>query len=80
MIRQLGPSASCAVLAQGEFRAPRYQGVAEALAEPDTMLRLFGKPSVKGKRRMAVTLARAADIDAARAKARRAAAQLRVAP
>lgn len=80
VIRQLGPSASCAVLAQGEFRAPRYQGVAEALAEPDTMLRLFGKPSVKGKRRMAVTLARAADIDAARAKARRAAAQLRVAP
>jgi len=79
-IRQFGPSASCALLAQGDFRAPRYEGVAEALGEPDTMLRLFGKPEVKGKRRMAVALARAADIDAARAKARHAAAQLRVVP
>ena len=79
-IRQLGPSASCAVLVEGEGRAPRYHGVALALAEPDTQLRLFGKPEVKGKRRMAVALARDADIDAARAKARRAAAQQRVAP
>jgi phosphoribosylglycinamide formyltransferase 2 len=79
-IRQLGPSASCAVLAEGEFRAPHYLGVADALVEPDTMLRLFGKPEVKGKRRMAVTLARDENIEAARAKARRAAAKLRVEP
>ena len=78
VIRQLGPSASCAVLVEGEGRAPRYHGVAEALAEPDTQLRLFGKPEVKGRRRMAVTLARDADIEAARAKAVRAAACLRV--
>ena len=78
VIRQLGPSASCAVLVEGEGRAPRYHGVAAALAEPDTQLRLFGKPEVKGRRRMAVTLARDADIEAARAKAVRAAAQLRV--
>jgi phosphoribosylglycinamide formyltransferase 2 len=80
LIRQFGPSASCAVLAEGTGKRPRYHGVAEALAEPDTMLRLFGKPEVKGKRRMAVTLARDLDVDAARAKARRAAARLRVEP
>jgi phosphoribosylglycinamide formyltransferase 2 len=79
-IRQLGPSASCAVLASGEGERPRYHGVAAALAEPDTMLRLFGKPSVRGQRRMAVTLARDADVDSAVAKAVRAAAQLRVEP
>ena len=45
----------------------------QALAEPDTQLRLFGKPEVSGKRRMAVTLARDTDIESARAKARRAA-------
>jgi phosphoribosylglycinamide formyltransferase 2 len=79
-IRQLGPSASCAVLAEGHGTRPRYHGVAAALAEPDTAVRLFGKPSVEGKRRMAVTLARAEDLAAARAKARRAAAALSVEP
>ena len=78
VIRQLGPSASCAVLADGTGNRPRYHGVAEALAEPDTMLRLFGKPEVRGHRRMAVTLARDADIESARAKARRAAAKLSI--
>ncbi|GAP66448.1 formate-dependent phosphoribosylglycinamideformyltransferase [Mizugakiibacter sediminis] len=77
-IRQFGPSASCAVLAEGEGQCPRLHGAAEALAEPDTALRWFGKPEVKGKRRMAVTLARADDVDAARAKARAAAGRLRV--
>jgi phosphoribosylglycinamide formyltransferase 2 len=79
-IRQFGPAASCAVLAQGEGRHPRYRGVAEALAEPDTMLRLFGKPEVQGRRRMAVVLARADDVEAAVAKAVRAAARLSVEP
>jgi phosphoribosylglycinamide formyltransferase 2 len=72
-VRQLGPSASCAVLKEGEGRAPRYRGMAHALAEPDTQLRIFGKPEVKGRRRMAVTLARDNDIEAAKAKAIRAA-------
>ena len=78
LIRQLGPSASCAVLAEGRGDRPRYHGVAEALAEPDTMLRLFGTPEVSGRRRMAVTLARDADIEKARAKARRAASKLAI--
>lgn len=77
-IRQLGPSASCAVLAAGDGARPRYHGVAEALAEPDTMLRLFGKPEVRGQRRMAVTLARDADVEAAVAKAVRAASRLSI--
>jgi phosphoribosylglycinamide formyltransferase 2 len=76
LILQLGPSASCAVLAEGDGNRPRYRGVAEALAEPNTMLRLFGKPEVRGHRRMAVTLARDGDIESARATARRAAAKL----
>jgi phosphoribosylglycinamide formyltransferase 2 len=77
VIRQLGASASCAVLVEGEGRAPRYHGVADALAEIDTQLRIFGKPEVKGRRRMAVTLARDTDIDAAKAKAIRAAKAIR---
>lgn len=77
-IRQQGPSASCAVLMEGEGRAPRYYGMADALAEPDTQLRIFGKPEVKGRRRMAVTLARDNDIEAAKAKAIRAAKAIRI--
>lgn len=76
-IATLGPSASCAVLATGHG-VPQFGGVDRALAEPDTALRLFGKPKVEGHRRVAVTLARGDDIEAARAKARRAAAALRV--
>ena len=78
LIRQYGPSASCAVLVEGDGVAPRYFNVAEALAEPDTQLRIFGKPAVKGRRRMAVTLARDENIEAARVKAMRAAGRLRV--
>jgi phosphoribosylglycinamide formyltransferase 2 len=71
-LRALGPSASCALLAHGDG-VPRFSGVADALREPDTALRLFGKPRVAGHRRVGVTLARAGSIDAARAIARRAA-------
>jgi phosphoribosylglycinamide formyltransferase 2 len=52
--------------------------VADALVEADTQLRIFGKPAVKGRRRMAVTLARDEDVEAAKAKAIRAAKKLRV--
>ena len=75
VIRGLGPSASCAVLAHGRG-VPKFEHVDAALAEPDTALRLFGKPWVEGHRRVAVTLARAGSIDEARAKARRSAAAL----
>ncbi len=71
-IRQLGPSASCAMLAHGEG-VPRFEHVDVALSKPGTALRLFGKPSVHGHRRVGVTLARAESIEAARALAREAA-------
>ena len=77
VIRSMGPSASCAVLATGHG-VPVFGNVDAALAEPDTQLRLFGKPRVEGHRRVAVTLARDTDVDAARAKARRAAEALQV--
>jgi phosphoribosylglycinamide formyltransferase 2 len=75
-ITQHGPSASCALLIEGDSGDLRFNNVEEALAEPDTGLRLFGKPEVHGKRRMGVTLARAGTLDEARAKARRASAAI----
>ncbi|WP_342317184.1 formate-dependent phosphoribosylglycinamide formyltransferase [Lysobacter sp. FW306-1B-D06B] len=76
-IRQFAPAASCAVLAQGHG-VPVFSGVDAALAQADTQLRLFGKPRVEGHRRVAVTLALADDVDAARESARNAAAALSI--
>ncbi len=76
-VRTWGPSASCAVLVEGDG-VPTFHGVADALALPDTDIRLFGKPRVKGRRRMAVTLARGADVERARATAREAATAIAV--
>lgn len=77
-IRQFGPSASTALLAEGNGHSPRFFGLERALAELDTDLRLFGKPQVIGKRRVGVTLARGESLFAAREKARRAAAAIRI--
>lgn len=77
-IRQRGPAASCALLFEGDRLAPAFAGVAVALAAPDTQVRLFGKPEITGKRRMGVALALAESIDAARAKARAAAAAVQL--
>ena len=77
VIRQSGPSASCALLAHGHG-VPVFSGIDAALQMPDTQLRLFGKPRVEGHRRVGVTLARAGDVDAARAIAREAAEAIRI--
>jgi phosphoribosylglycinamide formyltransferase 2 len=77
VIRQQGPSASCAVLAEGHG-VPVFGGVDNALRAPDTQLRLFGKPRVAGHRRVGVTLARGAGNDEARRVAREAAAALTI--
>jgi len=69
-IRQRGPAASCALLVEGESNNVRFENVERALTQPDTALRLFGKPEVRGYRRMGVSLALGASIDEARAKAR----------
>lgn len=71
-IRAHGASASCALLVEGDSDHVSFTGLAAALADPDTALRLFGKPEVHGHRRMGVTLARAATVDEAREKAVRA--------
>lgn len=70
-IRQLGASASCAMLAHGHG-VPMFSNIEAALQMPDSALRLFGKPRVEGQRRVGVTLSRADTLDAARQIARQA--------
>lgn len=76
-IRQQGPSASAVILPEGDSSAVAYSGLEKALAEPDTFLRLFGKPELKGRRRMGVALATAESVEGAREKATRAAAAVK---
>lgn len=71
VIRQFGPSASSVILAKGTSDNISYSGLEPALSEEDTQVRLFGKPEVKGERRMGVCLAKAESIQAARDKANR---------
>lgn len=77
-IRQNGPSASAVILPEGESKEVAYSGLETALSEPDTQLRLFGKPELMGRRRMGVALARGTSIEDAREKARRAAGSITV--
>jgi phosphoribosylglycinamide formyltransferase 2 len=77
-IRQRGPAASAVVLVEGDSAAVSYHGLERALAAADTQLRLFGKPQVRGERRMGVALALGDDVEAARRRARAAAAAVRV--
>jgi phosphoribosylglycinamide formyltransferase 2 len=77
-IRLYGPSASAVLLVEGESQSISFGNMENALAEPDTQIRLFGKPNVAGKRRMGVALARGGDIETARAKARNAIAAIEV--
>lgn len=71
LIRQHGPSASAVLLVAGDSSDMRYGNLHTALAEPDTDLRLFGKPEVHGERRLGVALARDESTDAAIDKALR---------
>lgn len=77
-IRQHGPSASSVILVQGTSDRVVFGNLETALAEPDTDLRLFGKPEVSGKRRMGVALARDENVDKALDKAIRASAAVKV--
>lgn len=78
VIRQLGPGASAVILGRGELDGPVFHGVDRALDEPGTELRLFGKPSVRGYRRMGVALARGATLGEARDRAERSARSVEV--
>ncbi len=77
-IRTHGPSASCALLVEGDSDRVVYGGLEQALQEADTAVRLFGKPEVRGHRRMGVTLARGTTVEEARARAVRAMQSVRL--
>ena len=77
-IRTRGAAASCSLLVEGESQNVRFGGLDKALAEPDTQLRLFGKPELHGSRRLGVALALGENVGAARTKARRAVEQLEI--
>jgi phosphoribosylglycinamide formyltransferase 2 len=77
-IRQQGPSASCAMVVTGKSNQVSFSHIEKALSEPNTNLRLFGKPEVDGKRRMGVALALASDVETARSKARKVAESIQV--
>lgn len=57
-IVQYGPSASAVILGQGTSTNIRFDNVSEALAQPQTQVRLFGKPEIDGRRRLGVVLTR----------------------
>ncbi|WP_417546492.1 formate-dependent phosphoribosylglycinamide formyltransferase [Marinobacter sp.] len=77
-IRPQGPSASAVILPQGSSEAVAYSGLEIALSEPDTQVRLFGKPELNGRRRMGVALANAPSVAQAREKATKAAAAIKI--
>jgi phosphoribosylglycinamide formyltransferase 2 len=77
-IRFHGASASSVILISGDSDQPRFDNLEQALAQPDTQLRLFGKPEVRGQRRMGVMLARGDNVEEARNKAITASGAIRV--
>lgn len=70
-IRQLGPSASSVIMAEGVSKQVTFSNLEAALSEPDTDLRLFGKPEVAGKRRMGVVVSRGETLEKALVKAKK---------
>lgn len=73
-IRQQGPAASAVIIAKGHSTDLRFGGLEQALAVPDTQIRLFGKPEVAGERRVGVALALGDTVEQARDAARASAA------
>ncbi len=77
-VRFLGPSASKAIVVEGDSDCVVMDNLEGVLSEPGVQLRIFGKPEVRGHRRMGVILATADTVDEAKAKAERAYAALKV--
>lgn len=63
-----GPSASRAIVVEGDSNQLQLGNLDQVLSQPDTQMRFFGKPEVHGHRRMAVLLARGASVEEARSK------------
>ncbi|MCG9597323.1 formate-dependent phosphoribosylglycinamide formyltransferase [Vibrio sp. Isolate25] len=64
-ITQYGPTASAVILGQGQSDNLQFKGMVDALAAPQTQLRLFGKPDINGRRRLGVSIARRETIEQA---------------
>lgn len=79
-LRFYGPSASRAIVIEADSDNIVMDNLDKVLEEPGTAMRIFGKPQVRGHRRMGVILATADSVEEARAKARRAYDKLSVAP
>lgn len=77
-IRFYGPSASRAIVVEGDTDKIEMDNLEKVLEEPGVQMRIFGKPEIKGHRRMGVILATADTVDEARAKAERAYEKLTV--
>ena len=77
-IRFFGPSASKAIVVEGDTDKVIFSGLEDILSEPGVQIRLFGKPEVKGHRRFGVLLATAPTVEEALAKVERAYAKLQV--
>ncbi|MDQ0279847.1 MULTISPECIES: formate-dependent phosphoribosylglycinamide formyltransferase [Nocardiaceae] len=73
----LSPGASAVIYGGVDADGISFEGVADALAVPETDLRLFGKPASFVRRRMGVAVSTASDIETARARAREAAGKVR---
>ena len=77
-VRQFGPSASSVILVEGNSREVIFGNLNQTLLEDDVQLRLFGKPEVKGQRRMGVALARGDSIENAKEKAMKASSSVSI--
>lgn len=77
-IRFYGPSASRAIVVEGNTTQVEFDNLEEVLAEEGVQLRIFGKPEIKGHRRMGVILATAETTEEALAKTARAYEKLKV--
>lgn len=77
-IRFYGPSASRAIVVEGDTDCIEMDNLEKVLSEPGVQIRIFGKPEVRGHRRMGVILATADTVEAAKEKAERAYEALKV--
>lgn len=71
-IRFFGPSASRAIVVEGDTKQIEMDNLDKVLEEDGVQMRIFGKPEIKGHRRMGVILATADSVEEAKAKAERA--------
>ncbi len=77
-ITQYGPAASAVILGQGTSSDIRFEGLGDALAAPQTQLRLFGKPDIDGRRRLGVAITRRESIEQAIKDAKQSADKVKI--